>query len=73
MPFLRQHHHHDATAVRSLSYIAYDDPEAAVRLIDAEHLPEGVTEENAPRISLAYAETLYGGDPAHVMSQSASP
>ena len=42
MPFLRQHHHHDATAVRSLSYIAYDDPEAAVRLIDAEHLPEGV-------------------------------
>ena len=67
MPFLRQHHHHDATAVRSLSYITYDDPEAAVRLIDAEHLPEGVTEENAPRISLAYAETLYGGDPAHVM------
>ena len=68
MPFLRQHHHHDATAVRSLSYIAYYDPQAAIRLIDTENLPEGITEDAAPRISMAYAETLYGGDPAHVMS-----
>ena len=68
MPFLQRHDHHDATALNSLSYIAYNDRKTAVGLIDAEHLSEGITEETAPRISLAYAETLYGGDPTQIMS-----
>ena len=69
MPFLRQHHHHDATAVSSLRYIAYYDPQAAKRLLNHATISEGITEDAAPRISIAFAELHYGGDPTQVMSQ----
>ena len=68
MPFLRTHDPTDSGAATALWYIASFDPDQARRILDHPSLRSGITDAQTPRVTLTYAEYLFGADPARVLS-----
>ena len=68
MPFLETHEPTDAGAATALWYIATIDPDQTRRILDHPSLRSGITDAQTPRVTLTYAEYLFGADPARVLS-----